>query len=472
MKHTAIEAVAGRGSLPKPAMFALAFAAAMSAGLAFGSSHREAPLITETPKVDGTDFYMFRSYERGYGDNVTFLANYQPLQAPYGGPNYFLMDPNALYAIHIDNDGDAMEDISYYFKFKNRFQNLTVPVNGVDIAVPLSNIGSFGANAAQDANRNVFETYSVVSIIDGEVSMATNLGKGGVEFDKPFDNIGTKSIADYAAYADGHIARIGLSQCGGEGRVFAGQRKEGFAVNLGEVFDLVNTNPVGAPDGERNTLEGANITTLALEVPIACLTKNGPIIGAWTTAYKQSADGQYRQVSRLSAPLVNEVIIGLPDKDRFNASHPFDDATFAKYVTNPSLPILIQALFPIVQAPNAYPRSDLVAAFLTGVDGLNKPADVKPAEMMRLNTAILPKLAANQETYAVLAGDTAGFPNGRRPGDDVVDIALRVAMGALLPASAAPSGQLPYTDGAALKASDFRSSFPYLNTPLPGSTND
>jgi Domain of unknown function (DUF4331) len=472
MKQIATQSVAGRRSLPKPAMFGLAFAAALSAGLAFGSSHREAPMITQTPKVDGTDFYMFRSYESGHTGNVTFLANYQPLQAPYGGPNYFLMDPKALYAIHIDNDGDAREDISYYFKFNNRFKNLTVPVNGVDIPVPLSNIGSFGANAAQDGNRNVFETYSVVAIVNGKVSVARNLDKGGVVFDKPFDNIGTKSIADYAAYADRHIARIGLNKCAGEGRVFAGQRREGFAVNLGEVFDLVNTNPVGAPDGERNTLDDANVTTLALEVPIACLTRNGPIIGAWTAAYKQSANGRYRQVSRLSAPLINELIIGLPDKDRFNASHPSDDATFAKYVTNPSLPILIQTLFPIVQAPNAYPRSDLVAAFLTGVEGLNKPARVKPAEMMRLNTAIAPKPAAAQQTYAVLAGDTAGFPNGRRPGDDVVDIELRVAMGALLPASAAPSGQLPYTDGAALKAGDFRSSFPYLNTPLPGSPND
>lgn len=472
MKHTARKFIASGRSLPKPAMFALAFAGALSAGLAFGSSHREAPMITQTPKVDGTDFYMFRSYESGRTGNVTFLANYQPLQAPYGGPNYFLMDPDALYAIHVDNDGDAKEDISYYFKFNNRFKNLTVPVNGVDIAVPLSNIGSFGATAAQDANRNVFETYSVVTIIDGKVSVARNTRKGGVLFDKPYDNIGTKSIADYAAYADRHISTIGFNKCAGEGRVFAGQRKEGFAVNLGEIFDLVNTNPVGAPDGERNTLEDANVTTLALEVPIACLTKNGPIIGAWTAAYKKSADGRYRQVSRLSAPLINEVIIGLPDKDRFNASHPSGDATFAKYVTNPSLPILIQTLFPIVQAPNAYPRSDLVAAFLTGVEGLNKPANVKPAEMMRLNTSILPKSVAAQQTYGVLAGDTAGFPNGRRPGDDVVDIELRVAMGALLPVSAAPSGQLPYTDGAALKASDFRSSFPYLNTPLPGSTND
>jgi Domain of unknown function (DUF4331) len=461
-----------RRTSPKPAMRVLAIVAALSAGLAFASSHREAPLITETPKVDGTDFYMFRSYETGREGYVTLLANYQPLQAPYGGPNYFLMDPNALYAIHIDNDGDAKEDISYYFKFYNRFKNITLPVNGVDVAVPLSNVGSFGANAAQDANRNVSESFTVVSVVDGRIGVARNLDRNGVLFDKPSDNIGNKSIPDYVAYAERHIARIGLNRCAGEGRVFAGQRREGFAVNLGEVFDLVNTNPVGAPDAERNLLDDANVTTMALEVPIACLTGNGPVIGAWTAAYKRSSNGHYRQVSRLSAPLINEVIIGLPDKDRFNASHPSNDAKFANYVTNPTLPILLQTLFPVVQAPNLYPRSDLVAAFLTGVDGLNKPARVKPAEMMRLNTAIAPKPAGEQNTYAVLAGDTAGFPNGRRPGDDVVDIELRVAMGALLPASVAPSGQLPFTDGAALNASEFRSSFPYLNTPLPGSPSN
>lgn len=174
------------------------------------------------------------------------------------------------------------------------------------------------------------------------------------------------------------------------------------------------------------------------------------------------------QVSRLSAPLVNEVVIGLPDKDKFNASQPKDDSQFATYVTNPTLPTLIQILFPEVKAPTKFPRTDLVAAFLTGIDGLNKPANVSPAEMMRLNTSITPKPAAAQSNLGVLGGDTAGFPNGRRPGDDVVDIELRVAMGVLLPTEDAPSGQLPYNDNVAVKATDFRGRFPYLNTPLPG----
>ena len=451
-------------------MLALAVATAvmlLGTGVAHASSHREAPLITQTPKLDGTDFYVFRSYETGREGYVTFLANYAPLQDGYGGPNFFALDPAATYAIHIDNNGDALGDISFEFRFKNTYRNLTIPVNGQQVAVPLENIGSVGSTpTSNDGAKNLIETYSIVVRRPGGATPGKNLSVGGTSFRKPLDNIGNKSLPSYEAYADNHIYRLGFAGCAGEGRVFVGQRKEGFGVALGKVFDLVNLNPVGPTNGNANDLEDKNITTIALEVPIACLTTGGSqVIGSWTTAFKG-----INQVSRLSAPLVNEVVIGLPDKDKFNASRPKDDAQFATYVTNPTLPELLEILFPSVQAPNLFPRSDLVAAFLTGVDGLNKPANVVPAEMMRLNTAIAPKPAASQSPLAVLAGDTAGFPNGRRPGDDVVDIELRVAMGALLSAGDAPSGQLPYTDGVEVDASQFRSTFPYLQTPLPGGT--
>jgi hypothetical protein len=169
--------------------------------------------------------------------------------------------------------------------------------------------------------------------------------------------------------------------------------------------------------------------------------------------------------------LVNEVVIGLPDKDLFNLSRPVDDAQFAVYVTNPTLPALIELLFPAAVAPTLFPRTDLVAGFLTGVEGLNQPPNVVPSEMLRLNTGIAAVAAASQEPLGVLAGDTAGFPNGRRPGDDVVDIALRVVMGVLLSPTDAPAGQLPFTDGAYVDASMFDVTFPYLVTPLPGSPN-
>jgi hypothetical protein len=463
----------------KPLTLSIAVAAATamlaSSSLVTASSHREAPLITKVPKVDGTDFYMFRSYEAGRGNYVTFLANYQPLQDAYGGPNYFLLDHKAVYSIHVDNDGDAEADITYQFRFKNDFQGLSIPVNGVDVAVPLSNIGPFSSPANNGSGpRNVVESYTVSVASDNGTRLASQVsrrrGGGSTTFLKPFDNIGEKSIPSYAQYANSHVYDIGLPNCPDPGRVFVGQRQDGFAVNLGKIFDLINLNPVGDPDSEPSTIADKNVTTIALEVPIGCLTAGSSIIGAWTTA-SLPLNGSMAQVSRLSAPLVNEVVIGLPDKDKFNASQPKDDGQFATYVTNPTLPELIQILFPQVQAPNLFPRTDLIAAFLTGIDGLNQPANVTPAEMMRLNTSIAPKPAAMQNNLGVLGNDAAGFPNGRRPGDDVVDIALRVAMGVLLDSEDAPSGQLPYNDGVTVKATDFRSRFPYLNTPLPGATN-
>lgn len=440
--------------------------------VAIASSHREAPNITRTPKLDGTDFYMFRSYESARGNFVTFIANYQPLQGPGDGPNYYLMDPRAIYEIHIDNNGDAVADKTFRFQFMSHFRNKQISVNGTPISVPLSNIGPFSGSASQWQNANFIESYTVKTYGgDGKLAWAKNTQTDGVFFIKPFDNIGTKSIPDYDAYANRYITPIAIAGCATPGKVFVGQRQDGFAVNLGEIFDLVHTNPLGPPDGESNSLAAKNVTTIALEVPISCVTNGGdPIIGAWTTA-SLPYDNKWAQISRLSAPLVNEVVIGLAAKDKFNVSKPSGDAQFAKYVTNPTLPLLLQTLFPSVTAPTRYPRDDLVAAFLTGVSGLNQPASVTPSEMMRLNTSITAAGAGSQSNLGVLGGDTAGFPNGRRPGDDVVDIELRVAMGALLPASDAPSGQLPFTDGATVSASDFPSKFPYLNSPLPGATD-
>lgn len=454
----------------KQTALAVACATLLSGGVALASSHREAPNITKYPKVDNTDVYLFRSYEGGRSGYVTILANFQPAEDPGSGPNYYLMDDKARYEIHVDNNGDAIPDLTYRFKFTNQYRNNTVPVGGTSVAVPLSNTGPF--NASSNPNLNVLESYSVETVGSNGASagFATNLQSGNHTFIKPFDNIGTKSIPNYNQYANRYITPIGWSgACTGSGRVFVGQRREGFAVAAGQIFDLIHLNPVGPTNGGKNDLAGKNVTTIALEVPIHCLTKGAdPVIGAWSSTSLPNATGGFTQVSRLSAPLVNEVFIGLPDKDKFNASQPKDDAQFAKYVTNPTLPALIQALFPGVKAPTAIPRNDLVAAFLTGISGLNKPASVKPSEMMRLNTSIAPKLASNQKSLGVLGGDTAGFPNGRRPGDDVVDIELRVAMGILLTDAQAPSRKLPFTDGADVRATEFLNTFPYLNSPLPG----
>jgi len=453
---------------------------------AYASSHREAPAITETPKVDGTDFYMFNSYETGRSDFVTIIANYLPLQDGYGGPNFFTMDPNAVYDINIDNSGDAKEDITFRFEFTNILKDLTVPVGGKRISVALTNIG--GISAADSTKLNVDQSYRISVLRGGttkNAKLVTNAADGRRSFKKPVDNIGNKSIADYAAYSNSFIYEVVIPGCTTHGKVFVGQRRDPFVVNLGETFDLVNfNNPLGSPSAEKNTLADKNVTSIAMEIPKACLiSRRSKVIAGWTTASlpknrsfnrtHPSFDepfqetGDLVQVSRLANPLVNELVIGLKDKNKFNASKPKDDAQFAKYVTNPSLPFLLQALFPAVTAPTKFPRTDLVAIFLTGVTGLNKTTAT--AELMRLNTDIPAVPASSQNSLGVIAGDNAGYPNGRRVGDDVVDISLRALMGVLLPLTDAPSGQLPFTDGAANQGGDFPIVFPYLNTPTPGS---
>ncbi|MHA7859749.1 MAG: DUF4331 domain-containing protein [Henriciella sp.] len=508
---------------------------------ALASSHREAPAITEQPKVDGTDFYMFRSYESGRQDYVTFIANYQPLQVPYGGPNYFTMDPDALYEIHIDVDGNAEEDLSFQFEFDNNLSGgtgVTVPVGGETLAIPLRAAGPIsGPDSEALGERESYELSMVTG--DRRSGDRTSLGT----FDKPLDNIGTKTIPDYSAYAAQFISPISIPGCG-SGRVFVGQRAEAFAVNLGEVFDLVNFVPIDGDvplDDDGTTFPGgitqdranddlvgrANVTSIALEVPIECLDSDGDgIIGAWTTASLPQAEiedpsptyeqpslygGAFVQQSRLSAPLVNEVVIGLPDKDLFNAAEPTQDSALAAYVTNPTLPFLLDVLFRDAVnsalgtdienlAPTNLPRQDLVTAFLTGFPGLNSPSGVVPSEMMRLNMAVPATPRDDQSPFGVVAEDLAGFPNGRRPGDDTVDIALRVVMGALchpVPLGAelgvdgavedtesdfinlglcepedAAVGTVPFTDGAPISAAELSDTFPYLNDPIPGSPNN
>lgn len=462
---------------------AAAFALAMSA--AQPSSHREAPLITDTPKVDNTDVYLFNSYESGREGFVTIIANYQPFEQPYAGPNYYPFDENALYEIHVDNDGDAVADLTFRFKFDNTFKNIALDVGGESVAIALIQSGPIGPTATDTDALNRIETYQI-DVVRGPGQGRQNQpithanppsGTSETDFVKPVDNIGEKTIADYEAYASDHIYDVVVPECNAGGRVFVGQRKESFVVNVGEAFDLINFDPLGAPDSEPNGLEHDNVSTIALELPANCLTNgDDPVIGVWATARKPAADNAgnavNRQVSRLGMPLVNELVIGLPDKDRFNSGQPVDDARFLKYVTNPTLPALIELLFPDAKAPTAFPRQDLVNVYLMGVEGLNRPANVVPAEMMRLNTSIPAVSASEQKPLGVLDGDNAGFPNGRRPGDDVVDITLRVAMGALLPEEDAPAGQLPFTDGAYVDATQFDGSFPYLLSPIPGAPNE
>ncbi len=494
---------------------AAAIVAALAASAVQASSHREAPAITRTPAVDATDFYMFRSYEPGRAGYVTIIANYLPLQDPYGGPNYFALDDRALYEIHIDQNGDAREDLTYQFQFRNQLaaagEGIELNIGNKSVAVPLKNIGP--VSAGDRSFLNFRESYSVRQVRGdrrtGNAAFLRRVADGSTSFVKPYDFVGTKtfgSVDAYEDYARSFIYEVTIPNCSATGRVFVGQRNESFVVNLGKVFDLVNLVPVDGSafpggiqqDPANDIIADKNITTLALELPKSCLTSRGNgVIGAWTTASLpvQGGDNEWKQVSRLSNPLVNEVVIGLPDKDRFNRSEPRNDGQFATYVTNPTLPALLDVLFRDAVnatlgtnipnlAPSNLPRLDLVTAFLTGFTGVNQQASVTASEMVRLNTAIATTPAVKQSTFGVAGGDLAGFPNGRRPGDDVVDIALRVVMGrlchpltiggsdvdlGLCEPGDAPVGTAPFTDGAPVSAADFDTAFPYLRTPLPGS---
>lgn len=507
----------------------------------FASSHREAPNLTRMPTLDSTDFYAFNSYEAERSGFVTLIANYIPLQDAYGGPNYFAMDPAAVYSIHVDNNGDAVEDMTFQFRFSQTLANagqgimLNVGTEGAtkSIAVPLKNVG--GISAMDMGNANFSESYTLTLVSGdrrtGTAAAVTEAAGSSTSFSKPLDFIGNKSFTSveaYAAYAKTFEYGITIPGCQTAGKVFVGQRKDPFVVNLGKTFDLVNYVPVegdsvrGNGDGEgfpggitqaadNDDLKNKNVTSLALEIPIACLvgTGNG-VIGTWTTASLPQArilnptasfnntevnGGALTQVSRLGSPLVNELVIGLKDKDTFSASEPKDDGQFADYVTHPSLPELLNILFKdavnttlgsefTTLAPTNFPRMDLVAAFLTGVAGVNQMSMVTASEMLRLNTGIAAKPMAMQSPFGVAGDDLAGFPNGRRPGDDVVDIALRVVMGALchpIPVNGqatnlgfcAPAdanvGAVPFTDGAPLDATMMQAVFPYLADPIPGS---
>ena len=500
-----------------PVAAAMAALVALAAAPALASSHREAPFITTQPKVDATDLYLFKSYEPGRDGYVTMIANYLPLQAPYGGPNYFALDPNALYEILVDNDGDAKEDLSFQFRFDNKLKGITLPVGEKNVAIPLIQAGQVTDRASPALN--VKETFTLDVVRGdrraGRRDAVTNAAGGGKVFDKPVDNIGTKTIPDYAGYAARHVYEVNIPGCAMPGRVFVGQRKDPFAVNLGTIFDLVNAKVEVITDpalinAVPNTIDDANVTTLALEVHQSCLVKGGdPVIGAWTTASLRQgrlldptprpglskteiSGGAWTQVSRLGMPLVNEVVIVLPDKDRFNGSKPRDDGQFADYVTHPTLPALLEIALNLPGiAPKNLPRTDLVTTFLTGIKGVNQPARVTPSEMLRLNTAIPATPEAQQNRLGIvgnlLAGgtDNAGYPNGRRPKDDVVDISLVAVMGGLCMANGTTNALGLGADckpaNVPLGATAFKlhdavdqavvpllPKFPYLATPTPG----
>ena len=441
---------------------AVALAAIGGVGFVQASSHREAPLISGDPLADNTDLYAFVSPRNP--DRVTLIANFIPFEAPYGGPNFFKFDDNVLYEIMIDSNADAVEDVTYQFRFKTQVLNPNTF---------LYNTGTI--TALDSAAFNVRQTYSVTRVTGRRRSGAAQVLATDVP--TPPVNVGLRSTPNYAALASAAVRQLPNST-----QVFAGQRDDPFFVDL-NVFDLLAVPPADVNNSD--SLEGFNVHSIALEVPITALTGNGSrptvatdpnaIIGIWSTASRPSvtarAGGQesssmrYVQVSRLGHPLVNEVVIPRSTKDTFNAIEPTSDAAALDFVINPEVPKLLLALFGIQSPPT--PRNDLVTIFLTGIPGLNQPPNVRPSEMLRLNVAIGP--VANPNRLGVLAGDIAGFPNGRRLGDDVVDIAFRVMAGASPLTPTFNSGiNAQLGDGVNANDIPFLDVFPYVGLPRAG----
>jgi hypothetical protein len=447
--------------------------------LGVASSHREAPLISADPLADNTDVYAFVSPDAP--DTVTMIANWIPLEAPGGGPNFYKFGDDVLYRINIDNDGDADDDIVYEFRFRTRIQNRQTF---------LYNTGPIAS--LDDPNFNIRQTYSVTRIDrHGRHVLGDNLSTPPV-------NVGARSTPNYDALAAAAVYTLPDGS-----RVFAGQRDDPFFVDLGSVFDLLGLRPFNAahviplpPAPGVDGLKGLNTHTIAIQVPKHRLTHDGSlgtdaanprsIIGVYSTTLRRrlridrddrrgdhdwdrdddDRGGDWVQVSRLGMPLVNEVVIPLGKKDRFNASDPRDDQQFASLVLNPEPARLIPVLYPVVQVPTA-PRNDLVAIFLTGVAGLNQPAQVRPSEMIRLNMAIPPSASPNR--LGLLAGQLDGFPNGRRLGDDIVDIEVRALAGAtpFTPTfNVAPNNLLG--DGVDANDKAFLPNFPYVASPFAG----
>jgi hypothetical protein len=443
-------------------------------GVGFGplraSSHREAPLISQDPLADNTDVYAFVSPERP--NKVVLISNFIPLQFPSSGPNFWRFDDNVLYEIMVDNTGDAVEDITYQFRFRTETRNPGTFLYNTGV------VTSF-----DDPDLNVRQFMTITRVVGPRrTGAATVLAENLPVLPA---NVGVTSFPDYS----GPIG-TGVQTLANDIRAFAGPRDEGFYVDLGATFDLLQLRSLVSGRGASiDSLAGFNVSTIALEVPITQLTRNGvqptvvadpnATIGVWSTASRQAVttrtaggqthSGNFVQISRLGNPLVNEVVIPVSTKDAFNGLEPTGDAAALSFVTNPLLPPLMTALFGVSTPPT--PRNDLVTIFLTGIPGLNQiGTSPRPSEMLRLNTAVPP--SSRPHRLGVLGGDLAGFPNGRRVGDDVVDIALQAMAGAtpLTPEFVrAPNSSLG--DGVNGNDRPYLDRFPYLASPSTGRDN-
>ena len=441
------------------------------------SSHREAPGLLDDPVGDSTDLYAFVSPDQP--DTVTIICNYVPLEAPDGGPNFYQFGDDVLYEIRIDNVGDANPHLVYQFAFHTKVMNPNTF---------LYNTGPITALDSTTWNRRQF--FSVTQVVNGKSRLL------GSNLACPPCNIGPRSTPNYAM-----LAQSAVHALPGGIKVFAGQRREGFYIDLGAIFDLGDLRPFqnlhlipSQASLAVDATKAVNVHSIAIQLPIADLTRDGTVptgvgdaratIGVWCDARRRAAAvrgepfGPWGQVSRLGNPLINEVIIPMGQKDHWNITDPMGDSQYLSHVLSPELAGLLPVLYPKV-FPNlaAYkkPRNDLAAILMTGipagiVPGFQNYTGKTPADMLRLNMAIPP--AKTPSMFGVLGGDLAGFPNGRRVTDDVFTIELRAIAGVTIPLV-----DKTFTpDAAAAKVSDnitpssdrFMATFPYLGTPLDG----
>jgi hypothetical protein len=417
----------------------------------FASSHREAPLTAADPQIDSTDLYAFVSPDAP--DTVTLISNWIPFENPAGGPNFYPWAPGVRYDINIDNNGDAKPDVTYRWVFTSHYRNPNTFLMNTGPVAKLT-----------DQTLNFYQTYTL-SAVDGRTGKARTLLADAIAAPS---FVGAASMPDYPSLRNEAIRGFGTKS-----RSFVGQGDDPFFLDL-RVFDLLyGTN---LKEAGHDTLDGYNVNVIALQVPKSEIavagdaTKN-PIVGVWTTAERQSVRteskkgsqrfaGPFVQVSRLGQPLVNEVVAPVGAKDLFSASKPENDAQFLAAVQDPEVPKLLNAIYKI--AIPATPRDDLVQVFLTGIKGLNQPANVKPSEELRLNMSIAPSASPNR--LGVIGGDNGGFPNGRRLTDDVIDIALRAMAGAVR------GVKTDLGDGVNANDVAFGTAFPYVAEPHSGST--
>jgi hypothetical protein len=453
------------------------------------SSHREAPSISKDPVADNTDTYAFVSD----GGTVTLIANFLPVEAPAGGPNFYEFGDDVTYQIHVDNDGDGQADITYRFEFRTEITNP---------ATFLYNTGPIDSLDSPSWSRRQTYTLTKVTYTDRRSERRNVLARGLVV---PPCNVGPRSTPNYASLADAATYTLASGE-----RVFAGQRAEGFFVDLGSVFDLGTLRPVqslhllGMPNAPGvDALADVNVHSIAIQVPISHLTRDGStptdpatpvaVIGVYAAASRRrgrvlqgdgrtDSAGPLQQVSRLGNPLFNEVIVPMALKDRWNALDPDDDDEFAGYVARPELasllPVLYPGVFPNLAALNAsgVDRADLLAILLTGIPaglipGFQNLTGTTQADLLRLNVAIPP--TASPKRLGLLDGDLAGFPNGRRLGDDVVTIELRAVAGATYPLvdpTFVPDGAVAVIEDGTFgdPGRAFLDVFPFLGLPYSG----